>query len=1091
MSLFFHRLKVKSLSRFSLFSFFFVVLGGFVLLVTAYFFPVNGVAGEGLPRFLGRFHPLVLHFPVALLPLALAIELLRFAPEPWRRWCSGSLPILTLAALFAIATAILGILLAANEGHAGTLIERHRTFGIAVALMTIVALGLRVMMDVFPRRRFFTPVLLGLLSTTCVVMVLAAHDGGNMVHGQNYLAQYAPSPLKSVLEGKHAETTTDYGTLAPQDAALQATYNNDIAPLLERHCSSCHGPSRQNGSVRFDTLSPLMSNDHDVEAWSSVRDALNAHQMPPPEEARQPTTEERQEMVAWIDASFKKVAAERQANRPSHMRRLTAKEYETTLQELFGTAFKFGESLPSAPISEHGYSRDTTLLSVSALELEYFFSIARESVENYVVFGRRLPQTEHYLVEFEDVVYRPGAGGSYSTGEPLDEEALSEKKQLRASTPAVYAERTLFPLPDGELDLSTEDLNRLDRQKLNGKYARIKSKQRHKSGELIARVHVAAKLGDDGSAPRLQFTAGGRVGPEIALAGACDVTAPPENPQVCTFRMPLRDTGVAFGEEGAALTLSAFNMSRDPDAFFEVDPEAYNFGPNQPGPMARQRMRITDSNASKAAMRASGVNELYLDAVEVDIVPFGVETTKKIWRIDTMRALSNAGSDSRAVAEDSIRRFMERAYRRTVSVAELDSMISLYDQFRLDGDTFEEALKETFSSVLVSDRFLFIAPPIVLDDPLTISDEERTQLAARLSYFLWGGPPDDRLLDLAAKNRLGDPATLAIETKRMLADPRARRFSRQFAQEWLRLDKFDLVAVNPEFYPHYDVHLGEDMVEETIGTFQAIFHEHGDARELISSNKVYINQRLARHYGFPSVTGGEMQPVTVPDYRTRGGLLHQAAVLTMTADGAESNPIYRGVWILERLLNDPPPPPPPAVPPLDASNDDLGPLTLKQQIELHAEQSACAACHAKIDPWGLPLESFDAIGAWREDALVVNPNTAVRSLLPVDSSTVLATGEEISGSEDLVEYLHTEREDEFAASLTWHMMTYALGRAPNLGDADDLASIHRHFRTSGYRLSELALAIVQSDAFLVMPDRPALPETESLQATADTDNPLH
>ena len=187
----------------------------------------------------------------------------------------------------------------------------------------------------------------------------------------------------------------------------------------------------------------------------------------------------------------------------------------------------------------------------------------------------------------------------------------------------------------------------------------------------------------------------------------------------------------------------------------------------------------------------------------------------------------------------------------------------------------------------------------------------------------------------------------------------------------------------------------------------------------------------------------------------------------------------------------PPPPPPPAVPPLDASNDDLGPLTLKQQIELHAEQSACAACHAKIDPWGLPLESFDAIGAWREDALVVNPNTAVRSLLPVDSSTVLATGEEISGSEDLVEYLHTEREDEFAASLTWHMMTYALGRAPNLGDADDLASIHRHFRTSGYRLSELALAIVQSDAFLVMPDRPALPETESLQATADTDNPLH
>lgn len=217
--------------------------------------------------------------------------------------------------------------------------------------------------------------------------------------------------------------------------------------------------------------------------------------------------------------------------------------------------------------------------------------------------------------------------------------------------------------------------------------------------------------------------------------------------------------------------------------------------------------------------------------------------------------------------------------------------MTLYDQFVSEGDSFEEALKETFSTVLISDPFLYVAAPIPLEDHAAISEEERSQLASRLSYFLWCGPPDGRLLELASRNQLSDPATLATEVRRMLSDSRARRFSEKFAREWLRLDKFGLVAVNPEFYPHYDEDLGKDMVAETITTFQEIFHGDRDARELIASDTVYVNQRLARHYQLPPVTGGELQATTVPDYRTRGGLLHQGAILTMTADGAESNPI--------------------------------------------------------------------------------------------------------------------------------------------------------------------------------------------------------
>ncbi|MBL9190443.1 MAG: DUF1592 domain-containing protein [Opitutaceae bacterium] len=895
------------------------------------------------------------------------------------------------------------------------------------------------------------------------------------------ISLFLPGSALPAAEGPKAAPTKAVA-MSPQGDALLATFAGEIGPILERHCMACHGEKKQKGGMRFDQINPAMPLDQDVEAWLSVRDVLNAHEMPPKEE-RQPSERERQQIVAWIDASFKQVAEQRRANRASPMRRLTVHEYENTLQELFGAAVPFGKKLPAAPLSERGYSRDAALLSVSALELEYFLGIARQAVDDYVIFGDRIPDSEHFLIEFEKVEYRPGVAGGYTTDEPLSEPELLEKQRARKAGPIVYSDRTLFPLPDGPLDLRSEELNRADRQKFHEQFARFKSNQLHKAGELIARVHVAAKLGDDGSAPRLRFKIGDMAGFEFGapIEGESDVTASIEKPQISTFRIPFRQVPAEKrrGDDGGArLTLQVSNVSHDPDAIFDVVPEGYNHSPKQLGLTARYRKTLADSLVSKAAMRKAGVNELYLDAVEIDIVPFGLDLSARLWRIDSQRAAMNAGADSRAVAKESLQAFMKRAYRRSISPTELDSMMSLYDKFVSDGAGFTEALKETFSAVLVSDSFLFIAAPIPPEDHPHISKEERSQLASRLSYFLWGGPPDDRLLELAARNQLGDPAVMATEVGRMLGDSRARRFTERFAREWLRLDKFGLVAINPEFYRTYDEDLGKDMVAETIATFQEIFHGDRDARELISSDTVYINQRLARHYGMPPVTGGKMRAAKVPDYRTRGGLLHQAAILTMTADGAESNPIYRGVWILERILNDPPPPPPPAVPSLEEAAAGVGPLTLKQRIERHREQSACAACHAKIDPWGLALENFDAIGAWREKALVVNPDTAARSFLPVDSSTVLTTGEKIKGSADLVSYLARAREKEFTRSLTWHLMTYALARAPNLGDESELESIHRHFRTSGYKLSALVLAIVQSEAFQATPDEPKAEATD-------------
>ena len=271
------------------------------------------------------------------------------------------------------------------------------------------------------------------------------------------------------------------------DGALSASFAKEISPIMQRNCGECHGKNHQEAGLRIDQLNSAMPSGDDVEAWSSIRDVLNSHQMPPPDEENQPTEQQRQEMVDWIDASFEQVAQHRRANRSSPMRRLTVAEYQNTLQELFGAEVPFAQNLPAAPLSEHGYSRDAALLSVSALELEYFLAIARQAVDDYVIFGAHIPESEQYLIEFEDVVYRPGVAGGYSTDKPLTQQELTEKRKARNDGQVVYSDRTLFPLPDGSLDLHSEELNRTDRQKFHQQFAKFKSSHLHKAGELIVK----------------------------------------------------------------------------------------------------------------------------------------------------------------------------------------------------------------------------------------------------------------------------------------------------------------------------------------------------------------------------------------------------------------------------------------------------------------------------------------------------------------------------------------------------------------------------------------------------------------------------
>jgi hypothetical protein len=279
----------------------------------------------------------------------------------------------------------------------------------------------------------------------------------------------------------------------------------------------------------------------------------------------------------------------------------------------------------------------------------------------------------------------------------------------------------------------------------------------------------------------------------------------------------------------------------------------------------------------------------------------------------------------------------------------------------------------------------------------------------------------------------------------------------------LKLDELTAATVSTDHYPMYDAELGRLMVQQTIATFQDVFHNSRDARSLFTDDYMFLNDQLAMHYGLPPIEGGDLRRLPVESEIHRAGLIGQASILAINSNGIDSNPVKRGVWLLERILDDPPPSPPPNVPSLGAGGKSLVGLTLREQIEGHREKVACINCHKKIDPWGLALENFDAAGAWRESVATGEGDDL--NIVPVDAHTVLPDGSEVNGVGELGDYLLTERETDVMQGLVRHLMTYAIGRDLDILDVQEAEVVTRMFRASGYNLKDLVLAIVQSESF--------------------------
>lgn len=420
-------------------------------------------------------------------------------------------------------------------------------------------------------------------------------------------------------------------------------------------------------------------------------------------------------------------------------------------------------------------------------------------------------------------------------------------------------------------------------------------------------------------------------------------------------------------------------------------------------------------------------------------------------------------------AERLLRVFLARAYRQPAEPRHVQRFLELFDQQFALGHGFARSLLAAYTAVLASPGFLYLQ-----EDPGKLSG---SALATRLALFLWNSPPDEQLRAAAASGRLNDPAVLKAQTERLLNDPRSRRFVDAFTDHWLDLRKIDDTSPSTTLYNDYELDdpLKLAAVEETRLFVAELLKQDLPARNVIQSDFTFLNERLARHYGVPGVTGAGMRKVALPKDSVRGGLLTQASVLKVTANGTTTSPVLRGVWIMERILgfHASPPPSVPAVEP-----DIRGAVTIRQQLDRHRADPSCASCHRKIDPPGFALESFDVMGGWRDRYRAASETAkpepgigfsgqryAFHYALPVDSAGVLPGGQPFRNIIEFKRLLLQHEEQTVARNLAGQLATYATGAPVSFSDRPQIEEILRKTRASGYGVRSIVHGIVQSSLF--------------------------
>ncbi len=487
--------------------------------------------------------------------------------------------------------------------------------------------------------------------------------------------------------------------------------------------------------------------------------------------------------------------------------------------------------------------------------------------------------------------------------------------------------------------------------------------------------------------------------------------------------------------------------------------------PMETGPHVIELAFANPSSPDISAKHQSRRRQITLDALHIDGPIIGKE-----WALPASHTRIILRPSSKGRYRQDAREFLgalaNRAFRRPATEIEVENLAGFVDRTIATGGSFERGMQMALRAVLLAPSFLY-RPELDADGPTAAPADIRPlnqwELASRLSYFLWSSMPDEALFTQARIGALQDPAVLASEVKRMLADPKAEALTDNFAGQWLQIRGITNHRPSRKQFPEFDGDLGADMLRETELFFSEVVRQDLNVLSFLDGEFTFVNERLAKHYGIADVMGTEFRRVSLAG-TGRGGVLTQGSVLTVTSNPNRTSPVKRGRWVLEQLLGTPPPPPPPGIPELKEKGRTGTVGTVRARMEQHRTDPNCAVCHKKMDPLGLGLENFNAVGAWREK----DENQ------PIDSSGTLPGGRTFVGPTELRKVL-IEREAQFRKTLATKLLTYALGRGLETFDRPVVDKIIAQMGTQKNTFSSLVVAIANSDPFLNRRSQETLP----------------
>jgi mono/diheme cytochrome c family protein len=764
--------------------------------------------------------------------------------------------------------------------------------------------------------------------------------------------------------------------------------------LIDRYCVGCHNDRLKTANLVLEHADL----DHiaaGAETWEKVLRKVKTGAMPPMNAAR-PDRAAADAFTGWLQDSLDR-AAEQHPNpgRPA-IHRLNRAEYANAIRDLLGLDIDSRALLPTDDAG-YGFDNIADVLSVSPGLFERYMSAARKISRLAVGDPATRPAIETYA-----------APKYFVQSDRVDE-------RLPFGSRGGIAIRHYFPL-DGEYRLKVR-LQRTWRDEIRG----------------IAEPHQVQVYVD--RALVKSFSVGGD-GPRATWLPGQAVPNPTEYELNADAGLELRFAAKA-GERIVGITF--VKQAAEEEGFLRpnLPVTSFEFAGNRDGDPAIDTVQIA------GPYEAAGAGD-----------------TPSRRRIFVCRPaqVRRSAPDTRASEDECatriVRALARRAFRRPVSDADLQPLLEIYRSGR-EREDFDGGIELALRRMLVSPEFLFRIERdpanVAAGAPYALGDRE---LASRLSFFLWSSIPDDELLSAAERGKLKDPAVLAQQVKRMLADPRSSALVTNFAGQWLYLRNMRTHAPDPAAFPDFDDNLREAFQQETELFIEANLREDRSLIDLLTAHFTFLNERLARHYGVPGIYGSHFRRVTFAD-NSRGGLLGQGSVLTVTSYPTRTSPVLRGKWLLENILGTPPPPPPPNVPALKDTGESGKPASVRERMELHRKNPVCASCHARMDPLGFALENFDGIGRWR---------TADEGDTPIDASGVMPDGTKFQGVAGLRAALVAHRE-EFAYTVAEKLLTYALGRGLEYYDQPAVRKIVKAAAADDDRWSSVILGVVKSAPF--------------------------